>query len=349
MKHQRIKYIAAATLIFLVVLLFLGEAITRVLGVTVVYEFDSALGWRPKPDFTKQIRVSDQSGDPYFADYSTNEFGFRTFGDLKNRKKRILFVGDSWTGDPNTSDEEAYFGLVKTTLPVEVFAIGGGGYGTLQELMLVQEFAATIKPDIFVLQYCDNDIVNNSFFLEGPSITRSQKNFRPYWIDDKIEYRLSADSPYVFLQRNFRLFRTLDALLSTAQYQAYGSYYPPPYQAYDGLAPAQSTEQQAEITRQKAAAVATTRFLFSEMKRALPPTTKLVTFAASSDDAEELRIWQELAEQTGFVAYPTVSERVEQAEANGDSVRVRDGAHWNRLGNRIAGEELSRLMERDFL
>lgn len=349
MIRREVKYVAAATLIFLVVLLLLGEMTTRLLGATVVYGYDPALGWRPKPNFTRQIKVIDQSGEEYLADYSTNQFGFRAFGDLSSDKKRILFVGDSWTGDPNTDDDDAYFSVVGHNLPVEVFAIGGGGYGTLQELMLVQEFAATIKPDIFVLQYSDNDIVNNSFFLEGPSITRSQKNFRPYWIDGKIVYRLPAGSVYLFLQKHFRLFRTLDALLATAQYQAYGSYYPPPYQAYDGLAPAQSTEQQAEITRQKAASVATTRFLLSEMKRALPQGTKLVTFAASSDDAEELRIWQSLAEQTGFVAYQSVSMRVEQAEANGDIVRVRDGAHWNRLGNQIAGDELSRLIARDFL
>ena len=43
------------------------------------------------------------------------------------KRQRILFVGDSWTGDPNTADDEAYFGVVGRNLPVEVFAIGGGG------------------------------------------------------------------------------------------------------------------------------------------------------------------------------------------------------------------------------
>ncbi len=349
MKRQEIKYITAATMIFAITLLLLGELMARWLGVTVVYEYDSALGWRPKGNFASRIPVIDQSGEKYVADYSTNEFGFRAFGDLGNEKKRILFVGDSWTGDPNTSDQDAYFGVVQKELPVEVFAIGGGGFGTLQELMLVQEFAKKIKPDIFVLQYCDNDIINNSYFLEGPSITRSQKNFRPYRVDGEIRYRLSADKLYILLHRYSRLFRTLDALVSTAQYKIYNSYYPPPYQAYNGLAPARSPEQKAEIAAQKDASVVTTQFLMSEMKRALPPTTKLVTFSASSDDPEELRIWQSLAGKAGFIAYPSVSMRVEQAEANGEIVRVRDGAHWNRLGNRIAGEELAEIIARDFL
>jgi len=342
-------YTVITTVIICLALLLLGETITRVFGATNVYEYDPTLGWRPKHNFSARIPVMDQSGESYTAEFSTNEFGFRTFGDLVSSRKRILFIGDSWTGDPNTSDEDAYFGVVKHNLPVEVFAIGGGGYGTLQELMLVREFAERIKPDIFVLQFCDNDIRNNSFFLEGPSITRNQKNFRPYWVDGKISYRLPADSLYILLHRYSRLARTLDGLLATAQYKFYKSYYPPAYQAYDGLAPAQSPEQQDEITQRKAASIATTGFLMSEMQRALPPGTKLLTFAASSDDPEELRIWRSLADQNGFTAYPSVSMNVEQAENDGKIVRVRDGAHWNRLGNRIAGEELSRIIERDFL
>ena len=349
MKTKHGIYTVITTVIICLALLLLGETITRVFGATIVYEYDSTLGWRPQKNFDGRIQVVDQSGEHYAADYSTNEFGFRTFGDLRSKRKRILFVGDSWTGDPNTSDEEAYFGVVGSRLPVEVFAIGGGGYGTLQELMLVKEFARIIRPDIFVLQFCDNDIINNSFFLEGPRITRNQKNLRPYWVDGKVRYRQPADSLYILLQRYSRLFRTLDGLLSTAQYKFYKSYYPPAYQAYDGLAPAQSPEQQAEITAQKTTSIATTGFLMSEMQRALPPGTKIVTFAASSDDPEELRIWLSLAEQNGFAAYPSVSMNVELAEKNGEIVRVRDGAHWNRLGNLLAGEELSRIIARDFL
>lgn len=349
MLKQDRKYAAISAILGFVVLLLLGELVTRTLGATVVYEYDKTLGWRPKADFCASIPVTDQSGTTYPADYSTNEFGFRAFGDLSADKKRVLFVGDSWTGDPNTSDTEAYFGVVRENLPVEIFAIGGGGYGTLQELMLVQEFASKIEPDIFVLQYTDNDLINNSYDLEGPRITRAQKNFRPYWIDGELRYRLPKDSLYLFLHKHFRLFRTLDALLATAQYQFYDGYYPPPYQAYSGLESVDSFERQAEINTYRAAAISTTGTLMAKMKSALPSETQLVTFSASSDDADELAIWLSLAEQTGFKAYPSVSMKVEQAEANGAIVRVQDGAHWNRLGNRIAGAELSRLLARDFL
>jgi len=352
MKSRNLKYIVASTAIFLVLLIISGELITRTIGATIVYEYNKTLGWRPKNNFSKKIPVIDKSGEKYFVNYSTNEFGFREFGSLNNNKKRILFVGDSWTGDPNTSDEDAYFGIVKNNLPVEVFAIGAGGYGTLQELMLIKEYAEMIKPDILVLQYCDNDIINNSFRLEGPRITRNQKNLRPYWVDGKIKYRLPGGNVYLFLYKYSRLFRTLDGLLSSLQYKIYKGYYPSRYKAYDAYGEfwkGLSQELAAEVMALKSESVSVTQFLLSEMRRILPPDTRLITFTSSTDDPEELRIWQTISEGAGFITYPSVSMKVDAAEKNGEIVRVHDGAHWNRLGNKIAGEELLKIIQRDFL
>jgi hypothetical protein len=233
---------------------------------------------------------------------------------------------------------------------VEVFAIGAGGYGTLQELLLLKKIAAKVNPDILVLQFSSNDVENNSFFHEGPSIVRNQKNLRPYWIDGEIKSRLSSYSPYVFLYKNLRLFRTVDALITTFQYRYHGSYYPPQYQAYDFFAPAAagSPELQAEINTQRIKAISTTKFLMSEIRHFLPDTT-LITFTASTADPEEIKIWESLAAETGFHAYLSVAMLVQEAERNGDIVRIYDGAHWNRLGNKIAGEELTRIIKRDFL
>jgi hypothetical protein len=349
MQAQNIKYLLVSFVIVVAATLIGGELIARTFGATLVYEYDAQLGWRPKQSFSAELPAWDLGGEKYLVSFTTNASGFRAFGNLDSGKKRVLFIGDSWTGDPNTSDQDAYFGIVAQELPLEVFAIGGGGYGTLQELMLLRKFAAQIKPDIFVLQYCDNDLINNSYFLEGPSITRNQKNLRPYWVEGKIKYRLAPDSIYRILHRNSRLFRSLDALLSTVQYKIYGDYFPPAYEGYSGFKPAKSSEQQARISALRTDAEKTTLELLTEMKRVLPATTRLVTFAASSDDPKELNTWLSLAAQAGFSAYPSVSMRVEQAEAAGQIVRVRDGAHWNRLGNRIAGKELARRLAQDLV
>ena len=349
MKLKNLKYTVTSTAIFLVIILLLGELISRTLGTTLVYKYDPILGWRPKKNFSKKIPVVDLSGEKYYVNYSTNEFGFREFGDLNSKKKRILFVGDSCTGDPYTSDEDAYFGIVGKELPVEVFAIGGGGYGTLQELMLIKEFAGMINPDILVLQYSFNDITNNSFFLEGPSITRNQKNLRPYWIDNRVVYRLSSNNLYTLLYKNFRLFRTLDGLFSNIQYKIYKGYYPPQYQTYANYTLDPSIKLQPEISAQKAAAISITQFLMSEIAQNFSTNTKLITFSGTADSQEELRIWQTLARNAGFIAYTSVSANVENAERKGAIVRIKDGAHWNRLGNKIAGETLAQIIQRDLL
>ena len=349
MKKENTKFIIASILIFAVVVILSCEGITRLFGATIVYDYDSQLGWRPKKNFSGEIPVVDQSGDRYFVDFSTNDLGFREFGDISSKKKKILFIGDSWTGDPNTSDAEAYFGVVKDRLPVEVFAIGGGGYGSLQELLLLKEYAELIKPDIFVLQYCDNDLINNSYFLEGPSIVRNQKNIRPYIVDGKIKYRMSSSDWYVLLYRYSRLFRSVDGMLSSLQYRVYHGYYPQEFSAYDGSGPAGSGALQEKISAERAASIKLTEELMTEMKNSLLPGTKFLTFPASADDAKELGTWQTMALNAGFQVLPSVAAQVEKAEKEGAVVRVHDGAHWNRLGNKIAGEELVRILQRDYL
>jgi hypothetical protein len=97
---------------------------------------------------------------PYPIAFQTNEYGFREWGSTSSAKPKILFVGDSFAGDAFTPNDEAYFGVIKEHQDVEVFATGAGGYGTLQELLLLRRYVSTIEPNIFILQFCEND-----FFL----------------------------------------------------------------------------------------------------------------------------------------------------------------------------------------
>jgi hypothetical protein len=112
-----------------------------------LYRFDAEFGWVPKSNFTYNRLRSDSVGNTYNVTLTTNEYGFRQWGDLNSEKPRILFIGDSVTGDPNMSDQDAYFGRVNELVDAEVFAIGGGGYGTLQELMVLRKYVNTIDPD----------------------------------------------------------------------------------------------------------------------------------------------------------------------------------------------------------
>lgn len=161
----------------------------RATGEERLYVHDPFLGWKPALNHALAEQHSGPTGRVYPVKLSYNEHGFRWWGYPDSVRQKILFIGDSYTGDPNVSDEDAYFGIVAANLPVEVFAYGSGGYGTLQEMLVLEQFAELIATDIFVLQYCGNDITNNSMYLEGRAIARNQKHVRPYFEGGKIIYR----------------------------------------------------------------------------------------------------------------------------------------------------------------
>lgn len=198
---KRLFYWMVLIAIPLIVLLAIGEIYGAFfIADKRLYRFDEVLGWAPKSDFSYDRMRTDVAGNAHRVRLTTDEHGFRLWGDPDNEKPRILFIGDSVTGDPNMSDEDAYFGRVSELVDAEVFAIGGG-YGTLQQLMVLREYADTIKPDLFVLQFCTNDFSNNSLYLESPSIVRNQKNLRPYLDGDEIVYRLPSWHWYRILYR----------------------------------------------------------------------------------------------------------------------------------------------------
>ena len=299
-----------------------------------VYQFDNKIGWIPRANFNYNKLHSDIAGNTYRVKLSTNKYGFRAWGDTSSDKTKILFIGDSYTGDPNMSDEDSYFGQVSKLTGTEVFAIGGGGYGTLQELMLFLKYKDMIKPDYFVLQFCTNDYTNNSFYLEGRSIVRNQKNFRPYLKNNEIIYRLYQNHWFKILYKNSHIFRFLDRKLQQAQFNQYNNYSPPP------------GADKERIEQEEVKAKEITERLLVMMAKSAPPGTKLITFSCSTDHDRKTERWIRMAKKAGFIPLPAISRAVEEAEKNGTIVRAADGGHWNPTGHRIAGNALAKELVR---
>ena len=299
-----------------------------------VYQYDQKLGWVPKPDFSYDEVRYDVAGNPYDVKLSTNQYGFRAWGDPRSDNPKILFIGDSYTGDPNMSDQDAYFGQVRKLTGAEVFAFGGGGYGTLQELMILKKYVNLIDPDYFVLQYCSNDIYNNSYELESNFIVRNQKDLRPYFDGQRIIYRLPFDHWYRQLFTHSAVFRFLDHRLQMLQYSLYdGEEYP-------------SAKNDQEKARETARAEKITVELLRQMKDAVPADTKLLTFSSDTDNPKRTAQWLRVAKKAGIFPLPDVSRAVERAEKEGAVVRAADGGHWDPVGNHIAGSVLAKDLER---
>jgi hypothetical protein len=100
---------------------------------------DEILGWRPKPFHSFDMDTVDHSGTPYNVQYRSYEHGFREWQDDRDKALRILFIGDSYTRAKSVSNDKTYYNIVAQNHPIEVFAFGDSGYGTLQEYMILDQ------------------------------------------------------------------------------------------------------------------------------------------------------------------------------------------------------------------
>ncbi len=127
---------------------------------------DPRLGWRSTPNFRYQGTGLESDGSTYFLTVTKNSLGFRAFGDLSSSKPKILVIGDSYTEALEVSDDQTYYTLIGRILGCEVFAIGSGGYGSLQEYMLLDQFKDLTIPNLILWQFCFNDFMNNCYRLD---------------------------------------------------------------------------------------------------------------------------------------------------------------------------------------
>lgn len=94
----------------------------------------------------------------------------------------ILVLGDSFTDGLTVPSESMWFAYLQRELPeTQLIAYGGLGYGTLQELIVLEDYLKSgMRPSLIVLQLCSNDIINNYYPLEVSSYAQRPPAPRPY-------------------------------------------------------------------------------------------------------------------------------------------------------------------------
>ena len=181
---------------------------------------DDELGWLPTAE------LSTRFTKPGYGEisYSTNADGFRRFGDPDSGKVKVWAVGDSTTQAYQVSDGEAYYDVLAALHPgLEVFGYGVGGYGTVQQAMVLERFWERIEPDVVVWQLCANDFINNDWELESSSNEHNNHMARPYLgADGRIELR-HPDRGLGWLARRSLLGRRLAVLRSSLRKSRGGS------------------------------------------------------------------------------------------------------------------------------
>ena len=165
---------------------------------------DPELGWRPNGNLSIERALVDASGTAYRARVSTERDGFRRFPNA-NGRPRIVIIGDSFTHAVEVGDERAYWAVFARRHPDHaVFAIGAGGYGTLQEALLLERVGPRLQPDVVIWQLCDNDLTNNLFEAERQSVRHNNLMPRPYWEAGAIVYRNPAPWPLALMDGWYR-------------------------------------------------------------------------------------------------------------------------------------------------
>ena len=258
--------------------------------------------------------------------YSTTQYGFRVFGNINTTKTKIFIIGDSQTAARKVTDGETYYDYIEQHTESEIFAYGGGGYGTLQEYMILDKFFNLIQPDIILWQFSANDIHNNSWALESSSWKNNNHMTRPYYEDSKIKYRFPHSSwIYRHILRHSYLVKLFNIKLDILLIENLGPI------------PSELLSERHPLFQE---AVNTTAEIMGLVKNRVRESP-IVAFSASTYRSKPIRdkIFLDICHELEIPYIEGVVEAIEEAATSGMIV---DGqpydSHWNNNAHAIAGE-----------
>jgi hypothetical protein len=295
---------------------------------------DDRLGWRATRNYRFEGRKRNSDDTEYEATISQDENGFRMYGTGSTGKPRMLVIGDSFTQAVEASDDKTYYAIVRDLLGVEVFAYGGGGYGTLQELMILDSHLDAIRPDIILWQFSTNDLVNNSPELEMAIPSKNNGMTRPYWVGDRVQYILPSRGTTAIRRFSlnycrvcYRILHRLDRLRA----------------ASDSRTADTQTSTGEPLHRAFLDAVRTTDVLVGKMRdrAGAIPIVAFIVSTGHPDDPEYERALIEIAHRHGVIVLDDVTSAVAAARESGAVVTADDQVHWNEAGHQIAGRVIA--------
>ncbi|MCB9225546.1 MAG: SGNH/GDSL hydrolase family protein [Chitinophagales bacterium] len=139
---------------------------------TKIYEYDSLLGWRIKPNYSTTTFCNDKT-------FTSDSLGIRKNGHQSlASKKTILFIGDSFVEGCEVSDFNTLPAFIEQLdSSYHVINAGVGGYGFDQIYLYMKRLLHVFSPNIIVLGYVNADIdrVHLSF----------RDYYKPYFTLDK--------------------------------------------------------------------------------------------------------------------------------------------------------------------
>jgi len=179
-----------------------------------MYVADPEAGYRLAPEFSGRI---ERAG--IVTDFATNSLGLRGSEPGPKSRPRILALGDSFTWGWGVSQGEEWIRVVERELneergegSVETWNGAVNGYGTANELALLERVGPDLQPDLVLLGFFANDMTDN---LLGPDAF----TIRDGYLFDRFSHDYFRES---FLARESHLYRLLSVAWETARVKYFG-------------------------------------------------------------------------------------------------------------------------------
>ena len=228
----------------------------------------------------------------------------------------------------------------KTGIQIHIFAGGGSGYGTLQNVLLAKKLKNQLDIDAFILQFNNNDFKNNSYELEKFNAPRSQKLRRPYgrYLNNKLLtfYDNSFSSKiYRFLFKHSKLFGYLDYLFEKFQLQ------------YFNKSQVNYTKIQIEDS------IKLTREHLKQFNSIFPKKPIfLINFSERSRLDPNFGVWKKIGKEAGFdlIEKPSKARTKWLSGKTNNNQNLlkfiyKDGSHLSKFGN----IEFGRIIANEFI
>jgi len=300
------------------------------------YVVKTKYGWTVPANTVQFWTIQDTSGQ--FREVTNRYFqhGFRRWGNTNTHKRKLLVIGDSYTQASQVSNGEEWYSYLENRLSnIELFVYGGGGYGSLQEYMVLDDYIDSINPDLILWQFCSNDYRNNLYEWELSRYPHSSLAFRPFLEEDKIVYRLAL--PFAKLrQYSFiadRLLKEYDLLMQRLIYHGKGQ----AVAAYRRWRAEHDVASQ-NLFMEKGYSV--TLEIMKKVKNRAKEIPIYLFNACSNVSEYEYKMCLE----TGIICISGIAEYVNEKQ-EGHEVTIPNDGHWNKLGNQLVGERLVRIFK----
>ena len=292
----------------------------------VIHVSDKHIGWKLKKNLDLKIEQKDLLGKKYNVHFITNENGARFYGTKSNADLKILVIGDSFTNMPYASNDKMWFSVFadkfkkKTNSNIYIETIGAGGYGNLQQFLLLEKMYKDFDPNFVVMQICNNDFMDNTYEWVVKNRNKNQFLRSPYLKNDLIFYDKSLFSIFYksIFYENIRLVSRIDLFISITLYKIY--YLVNKKTSYD---------VDIEI---KNNSIKITDRIFKKIKNFFNDKDVFV-INCSQDNRYPFNQWSKIALNNEMIPL-----NIFNSFKYSDNIFYKDGGHFNELGNYQIGE-----------